>query len=102
LGSRSRLAPNVQREEVNKHGELATIEARGMSGAHHATESGAAIAAKVAPPLSVSIATVYGVSVSEILLWATLLYTLMMIGHKAWQIYRDVSRARRVAVPADD
>ena len=57
-------------------------------------ESGAAIAAKVTPPLSVSIATVYGVQISEILLWATLLYTLMMIGHKGWQIWRDVVRSR--------
>jgi len=61
---------------------------------HGTAESGAAIAAKVTPPLSVSIATVYGIQISEILLWATLLYTLMMIGHKGWQIYRDVSRAR--------
>lgn len=66
----------------------------------HSTESGAAIVAKVAPPLSVSIATVYGVSVSEILLWATLLYTLLMIGHKIWQIYRDIFRARPRAAPA--
>lgn len=65
-----------------------------MSMSHSTTESGAAIAAKIAPPLSVSIATVYGVSVSELLLWATLLYTLLMIGHKIWQIYRDIFRAR--------
>jgi hypothetical protein len=66
----------------------------------HSTESGAAIVAKVAPPLSVSIATVYGISVSEILLWATLLYTLLMIGHKAWQIWRDVFRPRPRAAQA--
>jgi len=69
-----------------------------MSTSNGAAESGAAISAKVAPPLSVSIATVYGVSVSELLLWATLIYTLMMIGHKAWAIYRDVSRARVATV----
>lgn len=78
-----------------------------MSAGHHATESGAAIAAKVTPPISVSIATVYGLQVSELLLWATLIYTVMMIGHKAWAIYRDVVKARRadaepLAVPADD
>lgn len=61
----------------------------------HSTESGAAIAAKVAPPISVSIATVYGIQVSELLLWATLIYTFLMIGHKAYAIYRDVLRARR-------
>ena len=69
-----------------------------MSAGQHSAESGVAIAAKVAPPISVSIATIYGISVSEILLWATLLYTLMMIAHKGWQIYRDIFRARpRVA-----
>lgn len=68
---------------------------------HGSTESGAAIAAKVAPPLSVSIATVYGVQVSEILLWATLVYTLLMIGHKAWAIYRDVWRPQPAATPDD-
>lgn len=66
-----------------------------MNASQHATESGAAVAAKITPPISVSIATVYGVQVSELLLWATLLYTLMMICHKAYVIYRDVIRARR-------
>lgn len=31
-----------------------------------------------------------GVPVSEILLWATLFYTVLMIGHKLWQIWKDV------------
>lgn len=72
-----------------------------MSMSQYSAESGGAIVAKVAPPLSVSIASVYGISVSEILLWATLIYTLLMIGHKLWQIWRDVFRARpRPAVVA--
>lgn len=61
-----------------------------MSTTQHATESGVAIAAKAAPPVSVSIATVAGYQVSEILLWATLIYTVLMIGHKIWRIYQDV------------
>ena len=67
-----------------------------MSMSQGSAESGAAIAAKVAPPLSVSIATIYGIQVSEILLWCTLLYTLMMIGHKALAIWRDVRSSRRI------
>lgn len=59
---------------------------------HAAAESGAAIAAKAAPPVSVSLASVAGYQVSEILLWATLIYTVLMIGHKLWAIYVDVSR----------
>jgi hypothetical protein len=48
------------------------------------------IATKAAPPVSVSLASVAGYQVSEILLWATLVYTVLMIGHKLYQIYKDV------------
>lgn len=56
----------------------------------HATESGAAIVAKAAPPATVSIASLAGYQVSEILLWATLIYTILMIAHKVWAIYKDI------------
>ena len=61
-----------------------------MSATQHATESGAALAAKAAPPVSVSIASVAGYDVSELLLWATLIYTVLMIFHKIYAIYKDV------------
>lgn len=61
-----------------------------MSTSQHATDSAAAIATKAAPPVSVSIASIAGYQVSEILLWATLIYTILMIGHKLWRIYQDV------------
>lgn len=64
-----------------------------MSTTHHTAETGAAIAAKAAPPATVSIATLAGIQVSEILLWATLIYTVLMIGHKMWQIYKDIRTA---------
>lgn len=48
------------------------------------------MAAKAAPPATVSIASLAGVQVSEILLWATLIYTVLMIGHKVFQIYKDI------------
>lgn len=54
------------------------------------TESGAALVAKAAPPATVSLATLAGYQVSELLLWATLIYTVLMIGHKLYQIYKDV------------
>lgn len=57
-----------------------------------AAEGGSAIAAKLAPPASVSIAYVFGIQVSELLVWATLIYTVLMIGHKLFQIYRDVTK----------
>ena len=58
-----------------------------------AAESGAALAAKAAPPVSVSIATIAGMPVSDLVLWGTLIYTALMIGHKLFAIYRDVSRS---------
>lgn len=54
------------------------------------TESSAAIIAKATPPITVSIASIAGISVSEIVLWATLVYTLLMIGHKIFHIYKDI------------
>lgn len=56
----------------------------------HTTEGAAAIVAKVAPPVTVSLATVSGYQVSEILIWATLIYTVLMICHKCYQIYKEV------------
>ena len=56
----------------------------------HTTEGAAAIVAKVAPPVTVSLATVAGYQVSEVLLWATLIYTVLMIFHKLYQIYKEV------------
>ncbi len=58
----------------------------------HQTETVAAVAAKVAPPATVSLATVAGYQVSELVLWATLIYTVLMIGHKLYQIYKDLSK----------
>jgi hypothetical protein len=64
-----------------------------MSTTHQTAETGAALVAKAAPPAGVSIATIAGVQVSEVLLWATLIYTVLMIGHKLYQIYKDVSQS---------
>jgi hypothetical protein len=63
-----------------------------MSSTEQITESSAAIAAKVTPPASVSLATLAGYQVSEILVWVTLVYTVLMIGQKLYQIYKDVRR----------
>lgn len=50
--------------------------------------------AKAAPPATVSLATIMGMNVSELVLWATLIYTALMIGHKLLQIWRDVWRSK--------
>ena len=64
-----------------------------MSAQHATAETGAAIFAKAAPPATVSLASLLGVPVSELVLWCTLIYTILMIGHKAWQIYQDVRKS---------
>jgi len=58
----------------------------------HQTETVTAVAAKVAPPATVSLATVAGYQVSELVLWATLIYTVLMIGHKLYLIYLDMKK----------
>jgi hypothetical protein len=58
---------------------------------HLTTETGIALVTKAAPPVTVSLATVAGYQVSELVLWATLIYTALMIGHKVYQIYEDVT-----------
>jgi len=52
-------------------------------------ETVGAIVAKVAPPATVSLATIAGYQVSELVLWATLIYTVLLIGHKLLSIYKD-------------
>lgn len=56
---------------------------------HHETETTAAIAAKVAPPASVSLATLAGFQVSELVMIATLIYTVLMIIHKLYSMFLD-------------
>lgn len=58
----------------------------------HTTETGVSMATKAAAPVTVSLATIYGYQVSELVLWATLIYTVLMIGHKLLSIYRDLRK----------
>lgn len=57
-----------------------------------AAESVGAMTAKALPPASVSIATIAGIHVSELVLWATLVYTVLMICHKTLAFWRDLRR----------
>lgn len=57
-----------------------------------ATESIIAMVAKSIPPVSVSTATLIGIPVSDLVLWGTLIYTVLMIGHKLFAIYKDISK----------
>lgn len=57
--------------------------------AEHATDNLGTMIAKAAPPASVSIFTLAGVPLSDLVLLLTAIYTVMMILHKAWQMWRD-------------
>lgn len=61
-----------------------------MSTTQHTAETGISIVAKATPPASVSLATLAGYQISELVLWATLIYTVLMIGHKVITIYKDL------------
>ena len=52
-------------------------------------ETTAAIAAKASLPVGISLATVMGYQVSDILMWMTLIYTFLLIIHKIWLMYKD-------------
>jgi putative exporter of polyketide antibiotics len=55
-------------------------------------ETVASAAAKLGAPITVTGASIAGYPVSDILLWATLFYTVLMIAHKLVLIVRDVTR----------
>lgn len=61
-----------------------------MSTTQSTAETGVTLMAKAAPPASVSLATLAGFQVSELVLWATLIYTMLMIGHKLIAIYKEL------------
>jgi hypothetical protein len=58
----------------------------------HGSETATALVTKASPPITISLATVAGYQVSELVLWATLIYTILMISHKLYQIYSDVKK----------
>lgn len=44
---------------------------------------------KATPPAAVIGANLVGMPVAEWVQWATLVYVVMMIAHKGWQMWRD-------------
>lgn len=55
-------------------------------------ETTAALLTKATPPISVSLASVSGIQVSDLVLWATLIYTALLIVHKLVSIARDFKK----------
>lgn len=54
------------------------------------SESLATAAAKLSPPVTVSLANIGGYQVSEIVMIVTLIYTTALLIHKLWQMFTDV------------
>ena len=54
-------------------------------------ESAGILVAKLAPPASVTVASIAGMAISEAVLWATLIYPVLMICHKLFSMYRDAA-----------
>jgi hypothetical protein len=52
-------------------------------------ETATAVAAKSALPVGISLATFMGYQVSDILVWLTLIYTILLIIHKVYLMYKD-------------
>ena len=54
------------------------------------TESGSVMATKLAPPAIISITSLLGYSLPDLLVLATLVYTLLMIIHKLYKMAVEV------------
>lgn len=54
-----------------------------------ATESAAAMLAKVSPPAAVGIAPAIGITVPEAIQIATLIYVILMVVHKCWHMWKE-------------
>lgn len=60
-----------------------------MSMSQQTSETGAAMSAKVAPPAAVVGANIAGMPVADWVQYATLIYVVMMIAHKGWQMWKE-------------
>jgi hypothetical protein len=52
-------------------------------------ETATAVATKAALPVGISLATIFGMQVSDLLMWLTLIYTFLLIVHKLYLMYND-------------
>lgn len=55
-----------------------------------AAESATVMAAKLSPPAAATMVHLMGVSVPDLVLYATLIYTVLMIAHKLYQWVKEI------------
>lgn len=53
------------------------------------TETTTYMVTKVTPPVAVVAGNIAGLSLPELVQWATLLYLALMISHKVWRMYKE-------------
>jgi hypothetical protein len=58
-------------------------------------ETLATAATKLSPPAAVLGAHVMGMPIAEWIQWLTLIYLIMLIGHKGYMIFKDVATSLR-------
>ena len=61
-----------------------------------ATETGAALTAKIVPPVSVIGAEVVGFHVPEMIQVMTLIYIVLLVIHKTWHMWKEWKTGRAV------
>lgn len=66
------------------------------------TESAGAFAAKVSLPASVSVATVFGIELSDFVLILTAIYTFLLIVHKAYVMIQDFKHRENPCLPIEN
>lgn len=64
-------------------------------------DTAAYMTVKSAPPATVVVADMVGMQVPEIVQWLTLIYLVMLVGHKGWQIYKEFRSGRSDNVSTD-
>lgn len=53
-------------------------------------ETGTYMATKATPPIAVSVANTFsGMTLPEVVNWATLVYLLLLISHKGWAMHKE-------------
>lgn len=60
-------------------------------------ETAAAMSVKAAPPVTVGGALALGIPVADWIQYFTLIYLVLMIGHKAWHIIKEWKSGREAA-----
>lgn len=67
-------------------------------------ETGAAIVGKLSPPVAVLSAKFAGMNISDMVLWLTLIYTVLLVVHKLWRMGLEAHRFwfQKRADPVDD